>query len=826
MKHRFRKYLGNRGSALFMVLSTMTALMVLVMAMYFSVVSSRAVQYKVFNQEQAYRSAISISDTIYASLGSGGALSTKQTGQPGVSQSVLDAMLGLQNVGDSISTGTVDPVTGANDGANGFLAFNDGNLTYVEDQNQIGAYTVTITKCEPEGKALIYDIAVTTSVNGVIETTHSYMSIVLNTAEPPNTNMNNIFTSTGYVPNDVYLDGGEFLTDVFFDNENAIIGAYHSMQLKIGGNVTAGGSLDLQYIDGVPCDEPVTWAIRNRFSYNAAQTLDLGYGSDKGRILVGGDMWLNGSGMPKNCDVYVLGDLHINSTSGTTNVTFHVDGDIIVDKAGLYLGSVGHVIYQTDSPNNTVTLKEQWDSFTPLKWDLTDTTYMTPTEFMTELETLTATIPYYKWELNDARETESDYIKELNKSASGYKETKINFNIGQTDIVVDGYTVPAGTYTQYLEWNPKTIPGYYANGDSLTYTAVVIEDVTNEFTGDIGSVNDLALVIDTGDDPMNQYIIRVQPNRDYLPDVNNDLDSFSWYPHQDHNSSIDMSIIVRGKGSVVVDIPDGCAYQDMDNVLFMHETWFVLLGGKYTPNASNPNGAVYESSGILSGTTAAKTASFIHSCTESCTDCNYQVGYSTQECTTPDCNKAKLRLIRCEEHEYEYTYCETCQSGSEPKKTNSGKYYGLCANRVDRKAVDAAVASLTGNEKSLIEYTDDEGNTVFDYPTTNIFLVSCDESADIRLSQRLDGVGIMQNGFFGFIYAPYMTFKAYGNNQGGGYVRFCGGMIVSDYILEDSMSFLTCYPEQLPTDLMSANNRLKALQGQSTKSWKIKLICH
>ena len=74
MRHTLRKYLSNRGSALFMVLSTMTALLISCTAMYFSVVSSRSTQYAVFYQQQSYQSATSLADAVMASIvsGSGG----------------------------------------------------------------------------------------------------------------------------------------------------------------------------------------------------------------------------------------------------------------------------------------------------------------------------------------------------------------------------------------------------------------------------------------------------------------------------------------------------------------------------------------------------------------------------------------------------------------------------------------------------------------------------------------------------------------------------------------------------------------------------------
>ena len=67
-----------------------------------------------------------------------------------------------------------------------------------------------------------------------------------------------------------------------------------------------------------------------------------------------------------------------------------------------------------------------------------------------------------------------------------------------------------------------------------------------------------------------------------------------------------------------------------------------------------------------------------------------------------------------------------------------------------------------------------------------------------------------------------MTFKGYGSNTGGGFIRFFGGATVSDFIFQDSMSFVTCWPEKIPEDLMSATSRAERLSG-APKNWKISL---
>ena len=110
MKHALRKYLAPCGSALFMVVSTMAALVVLVTAMYMSVVSSGKVQYATFNQEQAYISSTSIGDIIASAI---------------PKNKALNAKLSTLKVGEKYST----------DG-NGFAAFGGTN-----EESDVGAYT-------------------------------------------------------------------------------------------------------------------------------------------------------------------------------------------------------------------------------------------------------------------------------------------------------------------------------------------------------------------------------------------------------------------------------------------------------------------------------------------------------------------------------------------------------------------------------------------------------------------------------------------------------------------------------------------------------------
>ncbi len=820
MKHALRKYLNNRGSALFMVLSLMTALMVLVMAMYFSVVGSREVQYKVFYQEQSYRSAVSLSDAIISGLRTG---KWNDSG----STSLRTAIQNLA-VGSSLST----------DGNNFASFLGTGN----EDVDQLGAYTVTITRLEDENSAQMYDMAITVSVGGVVDTTHTFFRVEndeYDTEGPDQT-----FTSTGYSPNDVYIETGVYHTDMFFDNEYTVIGGYGGAALKFKQNLSCGGSLRLANHNSGDPVAPVTWAIRNNFYYDTGTKLSLGTSTERGLLMVGGNMYIStGAALPDNCDIYVLGDLHImpnQSYSTTSNVRIFVKGTMHIAATAQWCNMPA--VYRCESYNNIPGNV----NYVSQKWEEDETLgIMSVSDMANKLDNATKSQTFYKWEINSSKEDKDDYIRELDTDSIYCDKIKIQFNNNWEDHVDSG--IPARTQTAVIEWDALTANNYFGTGKPLNYSAHVIEDV--EFVANTNQDTQFAIIIDTGDDPANQHFIRLEPNCDF--DDNGTNETFCWHPMVEYASDVNassgcqLSILIRGKGSVVLDIPDGVTYQEAQEQWIMHESWYYLLGGSYTTNASGR--PKFDGSTLRNNTSATATAvSYIHrDCDENCTKCVYEVkSTEAYACTTKLDNgstcSGTVTPIYCPEHDYTYDFCDVC--GYEPQSVEeadgSKRYYGLCINRIDRSAVRDKVDDLTGAALSAIyKGPGDDGikGTIDDdivYPTVNYFIVSCDESAAIRISGASDPIAdeficIGRNACFGFIYAPYMTYKAYNDGSvsgsGGNQLRFCGGMIVSDYVLDDDYGTVNCMPEFLPTSLMSNECAKNILQSASGKEWKISL---
>lgn len=786
MVHSLRKYLSNRGSALFMVISTMTALMITCMAMYFAVVSSRTAQYAVFNQQQSYQTARSTSEIIMDGLRYG-------TLNSDAGKSMRELLVSTDmKVGDVITT----------DG-NGFASLNPGAAN--DDDEDLGAaYDVKITRLNDElvdGESnYTYDIAVTASVNGNREVIHTIVHILPPKSEPLDNAPSQVFAATGYADQDIYLDGGVFMTDMFIDTENAVVNAYPGMQNKFTGNLTAGGSLQVNgYLTPNP-NEYVEWFIRNKLyeSPNKNYVLEFADIPVPSRVFIGGDLDMGESwGGIKNADVYVNGDFYWGQ-SNFSDCRLFVHGDVYLRTSWHNLNSFpiycdGQVKLINGGQISGGSIAGTWENNNNLPSDA-----LTRHEAMSILDEKTTTCTFYKWEINDkypkvrvwdettkkwkdTAEDDPTYVPELNKSL-------------------------VGTYNEKtIKWDASTYPFTLKSTETITYGSAadgkgcVIKDTKLNIGN--GGVNDFTLIIDTGDDPDNVYTIRVTANRDMDGDGKNE--TFSWFPENARDGTDRFKILVKGRGSVVIDVPEGVTYQDMHRMQVSHYNWWVLAGGTISDNNGEKIYSRVEYKDNL--------AQFVHrECGGSDDECSYEENNSDKECLI--CG-GKKKAVTCERHEYTFYYCPKCE-----KSLKENDFCGQCLNRVGRQELDKYLA----NHSDIAARMEKDSNGKLVYPTVNIFLVSVEESADIRLSITRNGDTIIQNAFFGFIYAPYMTFKGYGSNSGGGYIRFFGGATVSDFIFQDSMSFVTCWPEKIPDDLMSETSKAQKLSG-ANKSWKISL---
>lgn len=83
------------------------------------------------------------------------------------------------------------------------------------------------------------------------------------------------------------------------------------------------------------------------------------------------------------------------------------------------------------------------------------------------------------------------------------------------------------------------------------------------------------------------FRIQVQPNIDSDSDGINE--TFSWTPYIPYTDSFGEHpyLLVKGRGTVIIDVPDGVTYQTAYQETIMHINWYTMLGGNYTTGYNN-----------------------------------------------------------------------------------------------------------------------------------------------------------------------------------------------------------------------------------------------
>lgn len=815
MAHMFRKYTSNRGSALFMVISTMTALVISCMAMYFSMVSARSSQQTVFNQMQARQSAQSIADIVKFGIFS-------PDGNPSAAGAkILNEMASL-NEGESITTD-----------ANDFMSLDPGVATGL-DESQLGAYSVTITLMSNDGDSRVYDIMVMTSVDGSRDVVHQTFTVTGPKEEAEGEA--ELFTATGYVPNDAYISGGYYLTDVFYDTQYTYMNTFGgSGENRIGLNLSTGGSLMMgsdamsavhsASSDAIsPADVgkigPVTWAIRGSFYANLGSDMGVRGGS---QFLVGGD-FIAGNGQNL---FYIKNDGY----TGTENlwnedhnhISIYVNGDY--DNGGADLkantwlfvnGNVKNIggnaqpnakIFITGTPEERAA-KMQCTTSTPVaEWEVDNFCHngLNYTEAMALLGKKTATIAYYKWDVSgDVNTPSTQHIDiRLNATNSEWTDDKGTvYGPNERNFII---SYDENTTTANL------LKSRGGNENGVIGKSFIIDSVWTH--GD--NNNGQAIIIDTGDNPNNTITIQAS---DVTGDgvfswfIEREEHVINWYPFEATygpgktptgmiNNNM-RAVIVKGRGTVILDIPAGVTYQDAGYQFTGHVGWWLIEGGR----VETKDGHLAFTGVDPQGKFSAKIVPYVLKACDPI-DCVMHIEHDTvEECVI--CHQKKLYHVTCEQHtNLKRSYCSNCT----PEEANREDW---CKNQVNKREFRISVYnSLTGESKAAV--TGKDGKIV--YPNTNFMLVSCEESAEMRFSVLKDGSNATNNTLFGFIYAPYMSYLAAGGAQAGGLLKLCGGMTVADYDIQAINAYIGCYPDKMPNDLGGMSGSLAG----TAKGWKV-----
>lgn len=775
MKHAMRKYLSSSGSALFMVVGTMSALIMLVTAMYLSVLSSRSVQLTVFNQDQAYVSSTAISDIVRAYI---------TDGSSDLASKVLDKDF------KSISTN-----------GNGFAELT-GNIDDA-DSTIYGAYDVTITRLEDEGSYKIFDVAVTVANNGIYETTHSLMAV--DTTEKVVPDMNETFAATGYIPNDVWIDSGTYRGTMYFDSEYTRLGTIKDTGggLTMLAEVRCAGSASINHasINAIAMKEPTRWVIGNNFYMGRHQsTFDLGGNNAKnkhGELFVGGDFmmdkepyglsstWTTIGKNGGDTDVYVMGDAYLN------NFTNYY-GDLYVGGNLYFLGSVSGVngdlhladdskVYYMDELGNYHDIdKEPVTKFPKGTYDASYCAIWNGVSYDTAEKVNT-------FRTNVVNTWTDDQIKAA-------KEIINNELMACTFMVWDVDTTKADAKVVNIDFD--TTGAATANPTVVINEDCTIGDITNT-----GNTHSATIVFDTGKDPKNQLTIKLGKNN-YDSDGDGVADCFSWSGGTKLNSTQThpVNVVVVGCGNLVIDIPSNVNYQASDQEFFGHYGWYIKLGGKVIDGTRT----VFNRDGLDTNLSTADVdvlRAYVHKTCNTCTYKRTDKGDGTfyYTCTTHggQWETTKKEFKDRTEDNIILTEC-------------------LCHNRLQSPPSVACKIKATKagtTDVITVEYTAAQNKT-----NVNTFLVSSTESSTISFCKG-KSLSVKQNTYFGYIYAPYMTYmdtKDVGGDEG---MKIFGGLIVSDYILAGTHEYVQCYPDRSLKDIMG--NQAAGDGTKVNKTWRV-----
>ena len=743
MKHALRKYLSPCGSALFMVVSTMAALTVLVTAMYMSVLSSRQVQYATFDQEQAYVTSTSVADIFTAYI----------SDSKNASATIMKK-ISTMKAGQTITTN-----------GNDFAAFGG-----TKEDSAIGAYTVDIKRLNNETISgvdwNVYDVAVTVQKNGIAETTHSLVRS--KNGEPTQMEpIDRFFTSTGYLPNDVWISSVTTDSTLYCDNEYTIFSKdkYASGDGDVNINmdiVCAGAALFNDKTTIKPVSKPMTWIFGNNVTFGQGCTIsdfNLGTSSENGKIIVGGDMTLEGNNagktFPANVDVYVMGNLYLGkNVYAFFNGNLYVKGDIIAESDKSHSFSSVYV-------NGTMKQRSGDD----IKGTLNNKGTC-PDNVMTDAENIMNSriggSVFPKWQAETA----------------GLPIENIYFNTDDTN---------QGASAKYI---------HYIDHDCT------IGNVKDIYGGSGDSVN-LTIVIDTGDDPQGVRTLSVMPNCD---DVGVD-DTFMWYPEASPSGGKTITILTVGQGTLVIDVPDGVTYQASDQEFFGHIAWFMIAGGSIKETAK---GAPYFSRNT---SLSPGLQSQIH-------NSSFILQEDDGTCSYRKVGSGKDSYYVCDSHGGSYEEHNV-------KTVEEGKKDTLCVGRILKDKIDAYYVSHASVKSNIVDYYSNyfgefrNGSSGYSlgsyYPNVNIFVISVLENADIQFGcKKSDNSSIMENVYCGYVYAPYMTYVSIGS---GGGLKNVGGLIVSDIALSGAYEYIFAQPERTITQISGED--MEALQPSGSRTWRV-----
>lgn len=742
----FKPLKQKRGSILLIVVSMMSVLIMLAQALLLSVSVTQQTQVTNFYDKQAYQTSLSVTDIVAATLMSGDSKSQ-------------DILKNLEKPGDTLSTGP-----------NGFSAL--GAVGGAEQLNKVGAYRVDITRKNDtkngSGDTLeVYEIAVLTDFNGMKETVTS--TIYVKVTKDKFVGFDRMFTATGYATGDVFINNSVIMNPAYFDNEYTVVSGDSGSPITYS-NVICGGTLQIETATFMPSENtgPRDIVVRNNFIISRKSTELFMYG---GQIFIGGDLIsdkdikidkkeskvevspiLSDDGTvlidstKRTTSVYILGDVDVGATLDINAENVFINGNLKCKKlSGNYTNIyVNGSLYvnETSAFNNSNVVY----SGDILNYDGTGTPSLSSCTKETGAWAKAGSVPIVKSENNQLVYHTMDNGTALNVSPQNIWDL---INTLTAERVYPKFS-PSDKMTDLKTEKVTLSDGETAfvidsQEEHKNYDGVIIEDIDfTEFKTSQG----------TGDSALTELVPTIIINSDKVDNKGNKV---PFVVKLEANTKINESDAFMWSGEN--------GYGNKDNP---QRTVNVIITGSSPVFFEIADGVKY----------VANDNDFL--------------GQKDWYYMLDDAKQGNKKYVNIEETNLKNSHStklnNTKFENNAPQVKN---FLDLAYTKEEAKAKGDEKLEGTVNpekfKKGIYSGASDEIHN-------NIYLISDSEYADIDLNAPMSFFG-------GFVYAPYMTFKTIGGNADGQGIAVAGGLIVSDYILDDKRGYMFFKPSIDITEL-------------------------
>ena len=367
---------------------------------------------------------------------------------------------------------------------------------------------------------------------------------------------------------------------------------------------------------------------------------------------------------------------------------------------------------------------------------------------------------------------------------------------------------------------PKWVLGPVDDDINLSFKSEDNDVVYIDEDGTLGSWvnasghNQRVIIIDTGDDISDIRNLTISANDDTG-------ESFSWDPWDSDATAV----LTVGRGTLVINVPDDVVYQDKRGVFFGHIAWFTACGGTISVQDGKLK---FDNIATAAGATTnfaqkAKENKFIIQKSD-LKDYGEAGGCEYVEQTTSvtiDGVTESRTYFTCTRHGGWYDADDPkAGTNSEILAYEAGEGGSLCAGRINEAGFDSFYSGSGASAlASLNVFYNNYGSDRNLYPNVNIYIASDSENAKINMGNSNYASDVNRSIYFGYIYAPYMTFYIDGQGGGDSSARAVGGLVVSDIVLGMDTQFLFAQPDMSIKGM--AGDNWTQLTSFADKSWRL-----